>query len=81
MKSNIQCPHCDHVVTIETPLAKLGAILGAVVGAVSGRGRLIRGLVRGAAVGGGVAWVMTRVLKPECPVCHHKVGTDLHEAS
>ena len=73
MKTTIQCPHCDHQVTLHAPLAKIGAVLGAVVGATSRRGLGVRGLVRGAALGGAVAYALGRVLTPRCPGCSHEV--------
>ncbi|MEM6996605.1 MAG: hypothetical protein AAF721_39240 [Myxococcota bacterium] len=76
MKSKIQCPHCDHDVIIDTSVAKLGAILGAVVGATSRRGLGLGGLLRGAAVGGGVAYVMSRFINPSCPGCSRPVATE-----
>ena len=75
MKTKIQCPHCDHEVTINASMAKLGAILGAIVGATSRRGLGIGGMLRGAAVGGGVAYVLERVMTPSCPACKQPVET------
>lgn len=71
--TNIKCPHCDHEVAIHASLARAGAILGAAVGAASRRGLGLGGLLRGAAIGGGVAYLLERVLRPTCPACHRKV--------
>lgn len=73
MTTHIKCPHCDQEVAIHASLARAGAILGAAVGAASRRGLGLGGLVRGAAIGGGVAYLLERVLRPRCPSCHEKV--------
>ncbi len=68
-----KCPHCDQPLVVNASMARAGAILGAAVGAAS-RGRLrLGGMLRGAAIGGGVAYVLERVLRPRCPSCHRKV--------
>ncbi|MEM7154405.1 MAG: hypothetical protein AAF799_16280 [Myxococcota bacterium] len=65
-----QCPHCDHEVAIHSSLPRMGAVLGAAVGAASRRGLGLGGLVRGAAIGGGVAYVLERMIGKHCPSCH-----------
>lgn len=67
------CPHCSQPIAIHTSLARAGAILGAAVGAASRRGLGLGGLVRGAAIGGGVAYLLERALRPRCPSCNRKV--------
>ena len=74
MNTNTKCPHCDSEVAIHSSLARMGAILGAAVGAASRRGVGLRGARRGAAIGGGVAYLLERVLSPTCPSCHRKLS-------
>lgn len=73
MKTNTKCPHCDGDVAIHSSLARMGAILGAAVGAASRRGLGLGGLARGAAIGGGVAYVLERMLSPSCTSCGRKL--------
>ncbi len=74
MTDPIKCPHCDQTVALNASLARTGAILGAAVGAVSRRGIGLGGIIRGAAVGGGVAYLLERVLRPRCPACKEKMS-------
>ncbi len=73
MNTTMKCPHCDQEVAVRSSLARAGAILGAAVGAASRRGLGLGGLLRGAAIGGGVAYLLERVIRPSCPACKHKV--------
>lgn len=63
----------DQEVAINVSLTRTAAILGAAVGAASRGGFGLGGLIRGAVVGGGVAYLLERFIRPGRPSSKQEV--------